>query len=162
MTSLLPLITFVLIGLSAISQSANSELIDMTRGGIGSKPDPVQRPANGEPYHLNAPSSLRNTTPRFGSDEPKASATNLGLIHEEFHRYVARPCITGLLDRNNLSNKVTVDEFITLARETGDYAIIDQAESDTVQAVANEPKDVRMAVYEMVKDSLKDMCLASK
>ena len=51
----------------------------------------------------------------------------LGPVREEFHRYVVRPCITGLLAQNDLSDEVTIDELIAPAKKTGHYASIEQA-----------------------------------
>lgn len=74
-------------------------------------------------------------------------------LRKEFHRYVVHPCMTGLLEQNNLSDQVTLDEFIALSKKTGHYATVEQAEVDTIKAVADEPEDMRLLAYEIALDA---------
>lgn len=74
-------------------------------------------------------------------------------LEQEFNQYVVRPCMSGLLAKNDLSGEITIDEFIDLAKRTGHYDVVEQSRKDILREVGGSPFAVRRAAYELAKQA---------
>ena len=69
------------------------------------------------------------------------------IYRQEFRQYVVRPCYESHLKNQELSEALTVEEFITFMKETGKYDSMQTAEDQAVLRVKGQSKEVRMSFY---------------